>query len=68
MKSIKLFLRLFSKLLITILAADLLYGWVIGGWYDPIKAIEYSEVALLVIFCFWGVFLLIKEMVVCSGE
>ena len=35
---------------LVICAADLLYLYSIGRWYDSNKVIEYSEVAILVIF------------------
>jgi hypothetical protein len=41
-------------LLVTIFSADLLYLWVGGAWYDPIKIIEMIEVVILSICCAGG--------------
>ena len=46
---------LFMNLLVTILAVDLLYLYYSGGWYDPIKWIEITEVAFLYLFVVAGI-------------
>ncbi len=46
---IHLIRRLLPPVLLAVLAADLLYLYFVGGWYDPNKFIEYSEVTLLFI-------------------
>ncbi len=44
------------SLFLSIMCGDLLYLYFIGSWYDPIKAIEYSEIALLLFFGVFGVY------------
>ena len=39
---------------LVVCAADLLYLYSIGRWYDLNKVIEYSEVAMLVVFVVAG--------------
>ncbi len=49
-RMIRAWLLLSVPLLLMVLSVDLLYLYAGGGWYDPVKWIEYTEVALLVGF------------------
>lgn len=56
-------LNLFSKLLVTILAGDLLYLYYVGGhWYDPNRLIEVTEIVLLWSLAPGGVAMFILEL------
>jgi uncharacterized membrane protein len=49
--------RFVSMLLADLLLAlsiDLLYLYFVGAWYDPIQAIEYTEVVLLFVIAVFG--------------
>ena len=52
-------MMLITKLLtgsfLSVLAADLLYLYYIGAWYDPIKWIAIAEVVILYILVVWGI-------------
>jgi hypothetical protein len=43
------------SLFLSVLSGDLLYLYFAGGWYDPSKLIEYSEVVLLFILAVVGI-------------
>jgi hypothetical protein len=57
--------RLVVRLLLTILAGDLLYLYYAGSWYDPIRAIEIAEVILLYVFIVTGLVLTHREALKC---
>jgi len=57
----KFFLRLMSRLIITVLAGDLIYLYFAGGWYDPIKAIEVTELIILSSLVIAGIYLTYRE-------
>lgn len=48
-------LNLATSIFLTVLAIDLLYLYYSGAWYEPIKAIEYSEVAFLYMLIILGI-------------
>ena len=52
---LKLAFSLLTGLFFSVLAADLLYLYYAGGWHEPIKLIEMTEVVILYIFCVWGI-------------
>jgi hypothetical protein len=64
----KFFLRLMSRLIITVLAGDLIYLYFAGGWYDPIKAIEVTELIILSGLVISGIYLTHKEAKEISRE
>lgn len=47
-------------LFLVVLAVDLLYLYFNGAWWDSIKAIEYTEVFILVIIVIIGIIKLIQ--------
>lgn len=62
MEYLSLWLGGVSRLMLTVLAGDLLYLYYIGSWYDPIKLIEISEVVLLYICVIGGIVWTIKYL------
>ena len=46
-------IEIITDTLLIILPADLLYLYFMGAWYDPIRAIEVTELVIL-----WGAMLL----------
>ena len=52
---LRIFFELITQLLLAVLAADLLYLYSCGSWYDPIKAIEIAEVILLSFIVILGI-------------
>ncbi len=48
-------LGLITGMLLSVLAADLLYLYYAGGWYDPIQWIETQEVVALYIIFVLGI-------------
>ena len=48
--------------MLSILAADLLMIYFRGGWYDPTKWIEITEVVLMFVFGTWGIVQTIMEV------
>jgi hypothetical protein len=62
MKHLRSAQRLFCPVMLSILAADLLMIYFRGGWYDPSKWIEITEVVLLFIFFVWGIVQAVMEV------
>ena len=60
---IHLFFDLFVTALVVILSADLLYLYYAGGWYDPIKVIEWAEVTLLYFFTMAGLLRFVLQVI-----
>ncbi len=61
---VKHILGLFTGMLLSVLAADLLYLYYAGMWYDPICWLVAYEIALL-----YGIFILgIAQMIVEAKE
>ena len=57
-------LGLMAGMLLSVLAADLLYLYYAGGWYDPIHWIEAQEVVALYIIFVLGI---IQSIVATRG-
>lgn len=53
-------LSLLMPVLLVVLAADLLYLYYAGGWYDPIRIIEITEVLLLYVIILVAMFRIIS--------
>ena len=49
-------INIFVTAFLFVTAVDLLYLYFAGGWYDPSKFIEYSEVIMLVGFAIFSIF------------
>ena len=52
---IRLTFSLLTGVFLSVLAGDLLYLYYAGGWYDPIKFIEVSEIVILYLLFVWGI-------------
>ena len=52
---IRLIVELTISMLLVVLAGDLLYLYYAGGWYDPSKIIELTEVTLLYAIAVLGI-------------
>ena len=53
-------LKMLCFMLLTVLAVDLFYLYYNGSWYDPVKAIELTEVILLYGLAILGIIMVIK--------
>ena len=57
----KLILKLLMPGMVMALAADLLYLYFVGAWYDPNPLIEWAEVIVLFFLAIGGLVLFVKE-------
>ena len=64
-KAIRFALNILEDLLLLVLAADLLYLYYAGAWYDPYPVILLTELAILwmlIPFSLWRFFCHIREV------
>lgn len=55
MKILKMFLKIITPIMASVLSGDLIYLYYAGGWYDPNRTIEVIELIMLYIFFITGI-------------
>lgn len=50
-------------LIVTGLSADILYLYYVGGWVEPIRFIEITELVILCAFVVLGIFIFIRNVI-----
>jgi len=54
---------MFTGVLLSVLAGDLLYLYYAGAWIEPIVLIEVTEIIVLYILFFWGLYYTIRSSI-----
>jgi hypothetical protein len=62
MKFLRFSQRVGFPLITVVLSGDLIYLYLVGGWYDPSKWIEITELACLILFIVLGITQTVMEV------
>ena len=57
-----IFVTLAMPALVTVLALDLIYLYIIGKWYDPIRVVELAEVVILAVLASFGIYQVVRKI------
>ena len=59
---LKRVLQSFAGMILVVLAGDLLYLYFAGGWYDPNRVIEITEVTMLCLLIPLGLYVAVSNV------